>query len=244
LEGSSTPATLFNAMIAPLTRYPIRGVIWYQGENNTGPDRAPLYARLFQTMIRDWRRDWGEGDFPFLFVQLANFKADKGMWPEVREAQRESLTLTNAGMAVTIDIGDPGDIHPRNKLEVGRRLALAARAIAYGENIEYSGPLFRRATPEGNSVRVWFDHAQGIKVSGAGTASAEVKGFELAGADSKFAPAKAYLDGMTVLVSTPTLSTPAAIAPLYVRYAWSSNPDGNLTNADGLPASPFQAHVN
>ncbi|MHB8653631.1 MAG: sialate O-acetylesterase [Terriglobia bacterium] len=244
LEDSWMPAGLFNAMIAPLTRYPIRGVIWYQGESNTGRDRAPLYARLFQPMIRDWRRAWGEGDFPFLFVQLANFKADDEGWPEVREAQRESLALSNTGMAVTIDIGDPSDIHPKNKLKVGRRLALAARAIAYGEKIEFSGPLFRRATPESNSVRVWFDHAHGLRVSGTGTASAEVKGFELAGADRKFVPARAQLDGNTVLVSTPTLSTPAAAAPLYVRYAWSSNPDGNLTNADGLPASPFQTHAN
>jgi sialate O-acetylesterase len=188
-------------------------------------------------------RAWGEGDFPFLFVQLANFKAVEG-WPEVREAQRESLALSNTGMAVTIDIGDAADIHPKNKLEVGRRLALAARAIAYGEKIEYSGPLFKRATPEGSAVRVWFDHAHGLKVSGAGTESAEVKGFELAGADRKFVPARAQLDGNTVLVSTPTLSTSATTAPLYVRYAWSSNPDGNLTNADGLPASPFQTHAN
>lgn len=118
-------------------------------------------------------------------------------------------------------------------------MELAARAIAYGEKIEYSGPLFRRATPEGNSVRVWFDHARGLKVSGAGTASAELKGFELAGADRKFVPARAQLDGETVLVSSPALSTPGAIAPLYVRYAWSSNPDGNLTNADGLPRLAF-----
>ena len=140
--GPFTPAGLYNAMIAPLTPFPIRGAIWYQGETNATPTRAPIYARLFQTMIRDWRRAWGQGDFPFLFVQLANFQANPS-WPEVREAQRQTLALANTGMAVTIDIGNPTNIHPTNKLDVGLRLALAARAIAYGEKVEFSGPAFR-----------------------------------------------------------------------------------------------------
>ena len=136
-------------MIAPLTPFAIRGVIWYQGEANAARDRAPLYARLFPTMIRDWRRAWGEGDFPFLFVQIANWNTEPdGCWPEVRDAQRQALALRNTGMAVTIDIGDAVDIHPKNKQDVGLRLSLAARAIAYGEKIEWSGPLYRQVTQE------------------------------------------------------------------------------------------------
>src|ERR1035437_2242530 len=132
------PAGLFNAMIAPLTRFPIRGAIWYQGESNAGPERASLYARLFQTMIQDWRRAWGQGDFPFLFVQIANFKTGPdAMWPEVRDALRRTLSLANTGMAVTIDIGEATNIHPLNKQDVGVRLALAAEAISYGERSEY-----------------------------------------------------------------------------------------------------------
>ncbi len=146
--GSWTPAGLYNAMIAPLTKYPIRGAIWYQGESNASPERAPLYSRLFRTMIQDWRSAWGQGDFPFLFVQLANYKAGaNARWPELREAQFEALALRNTGMAVTIDVGNPDDIHPRDKQTVGARLAAAARAISYGENVVYSGPLFRLAAP-------------------------------------------------------------------------------------------------
>lgn len=233
-EGNSwMPAGLYNAMIAPLTPFPIRGVIWYQGESNATPERAPLYARLFQTMIRDWRRAWGEGDFPFLFVQIANFKTSLGSkWPEVRDAQRQTLALANTGMAVIIDIGDPDNIHPKDKQDVGLRLALAARAIAYGEKIEYSGPLFRQATPEGNSLRVWFDHAEsGLKAKGG-----ELKGFEVAGADRKFVPAAARIDGATVLVSSS-----AVTSPVYVRYGWADNPDCNLYNSQDLPASPFRS---
>ena len=132
------PAGLYNAMIAPLTPYAIRGAIWYQGESNAAPGRAPLYAKLFETLITDWRRNWAEGDFPFFFVQIANYKANPADdWPEVRDAQRQALSLVNTGMAVTIDIGTPDDIHPKNKQVVGIRLALAARAVAYGEKLEY-----------------------------------------------------------------------------------------------------------
>ncbi len=157
------PSALYNGMIAPLTPFAIRGVIWYQGESNSGPDRAPLYARLFQTIIRDWRTEWGEGDFPFLFVQIANWNTSaEDLWPEVRDAQRQTLALKNTGMTVTIDIGDPDDLHPKNKQDVGLRLALAARAIAYGEKIEWSGPLYRQVTQEEHALRVWFDHADGL----------------------------------------------------------------------------------
>jgi len=228
------PAGLYNAMIAPLTPFPIRGAIWYQGESNASAERAPLYSRLFGTMIQDWRRAWGEGDFPFLFVQLANFKTGPdSKWPDLREQQRKTLALKNTGMAVTIDIGNPTDIHPRNKQDVGARLALAARAIAYGETLEYSGPLFRQAVPEGNAVRVWFDHTgKGLTARGG-----ILSGFQIAGADHAFVPAEARIDGSTVVVSAAGVAK-----PLYVRYAWSDDPTCNLFNEDGLPASPFRSY--
>ena len=225
------PAALYNGMIAPLTPFAIRGVIWYQGEANASPDRASLYARLFQTMIRDWRNSWGEGDFPFLFVQIANWNTEPGeLWPEVRNAQRQALALRNTGMAVTIDIGDPNDIHPKNKQDVGLRLSLAARAIAYGEKIEWSGPLYRQITQEEHALRVWFDHANGLMAKGT-----TVTGFELAGADGKYSAADAKIEGTSVVVSSA-----AVPAPVSVRYGWAPNPNCNLFNKDGLPASPFQ----
>ena len=226
------PAALYNGMIAPLTPFAIRGVIWYQGEANASPDRASLYARLFQTMIRDWRNSWGEGDFPFLFVQIANWNTEPGeLWPEVRNAQRQALALRNTGMAVTIDIGDPNDIHPKNKQDVGLRLSLAARAITYGEKIEWSGPLYRQITQEEHALRVWFDHANGLMAKGA-----TVTGFEVAGADGKYSAADAKIDGTSVVVSST-----AVPAPVSVRYGWAPNPNCNLFNKEGLPASPFQA---
>jgi len=226
------PAALYNGMIAPLTPFAIRGVIWYQGEANASPDRAFLYAHLFQTMIRDWRNQWGEGDFPFLFVQIANWNTEPGeLWPEVRDAQRQALALKNTGMAVTIDIGDPVDIHPKNKQDVGLRLALAARAIAFGEKLEWSGPLYRQVTHEEHALRVWFDHAGGLMAKGA-----EVTGFEVAGADGKYSPAEAKIEGESVMVSSSAVPT-----PVLVRYGWAANPNCNLFNKEGLPASPFQA---
>jgi sialate O-acetylesterase len=233
IDSSWMPAGLYNAMIAPLTRFPIRGAIWYQGESNASRERAPLYAHLFGTMIQDWRSAWGQGDFPFLFVQLANFKTGRdAKWPELRDAQRQTLALANTGMAVTIDIGTTDDIHPKNKQDVGIRLALAARAITYGEKIEYSGPLFRQATPEGSSMRLWFDHVGGGLTAKGGS----LTGFEIAGADRKFVPADAAIDGATIVVSSPSVS-----APVGVRYAWSDDPRCNLYNAEGLPASPFRS---
>jgi sialate O-acetylesterase len=226
--GQWTPGGLFNAMIAPLTPYAIRGVIWYQGETNTASEMAQSYEVLFRTLILDWRRAWGQGDFPFLFVQLANYNADpESLWPVVREGQRRALALKNTGMAVTIDIGEPGDIHPKNKREVGRRLALAARAIAYGERVEHSGPLLRQVTREGESLRLWFDHARGLTGS--------LQGFEVAGEDRRFAAAEAHIEGETVLVSTPKVARPSRL-----RYAWADNPPAGLFNAAGLPASPFE----
>lgn len=228
------PAALYNGMIAPLTRFPIRGVIWYQGEANSG-ERAPLYAHLFQTMISDWRRSWDEGDFPFLFVQIANFTTKpEDRWPEVRNAQRQALALRNTGMAVTIDVGDPVDIHPKDKLDVGLRLARAARAIAYGEKIEWSGPLYRQLTREDHGLRVWFDHAEGLTAKGAGAGA--VMGFEVAGDDGKYVTADAKIDGASVVVSSAAVPDPVS-----VRYAWADNPTCNLVNREGLPASPFQS---
>jgi sialate O-acetylesterase len=184
-------------------------------------------------MIQDWRTHWGEGDFPFLFVQIANWNPGD-LFPEVREAQRQTLILKNTAMAVTIDVGDPDDIHPRNKQAVGLRLSLAARAIAYGEHIEYSGPLLREATPDGSGLRLRFDHAE----SGLISRNGELKGFAVAGADEKYVPAQARIDGDIVVVSTPTIK-----APVYVRYGWAANPDCNLYNRADLPASPFQSKV-
>jgi sialate O-acetylesterase len=226
------PAALYNGMIAPLTPFAIRGVIWYQGEANASPDRASLYARLFQTMIRDWRNSWGEGDFPFLFVQIANWNTEPGeLWPDVRNAQRQALALRNTGMAVTIDIGDPNDIHPKNKQDVGLRLSLAARAITYGEKIEWSGPLYRQITQEEHALRVWFEHANGLMAKGV-----TVTGFEVAGADGKYSAADAKIEGTSVVVSSAAVPEPVS-----VRYGWAPNPNCNLFNKEGLPASPFQA---
>jgi sialate O-acetylesterase len=230
------PAALFNGMVAPLTPFAIRGVIWYQGEANSGPARAPLYARLFQTMIRDWRNAWGEGDFPFLFVQIANWNTSpEALWPDVRNAQRQALVLKNTGMAVTIDIGEPDNLHPKNKQDVGLRLALAARAIAYGEKVEWSGPLYRQITQEEHALCVWFDHASGLMAKGAAP-TAEVTGFEIAGADGKYSAAQARIEGESVVLSS--LDVPK---PVSVRYGWAANPNCNLFNKEGLPASPFQA---
>jgi sialate O-acetylesterase len=230
-----TPGGLFNAMIAPITSYGIRGAIWYQGESNAEPFRAALYERLFTTMIDDWRRAWGEGDFPFLFVQLANYdRAGQADWPAVREAQRRTLALRNTGMAVTTDVGNPNDIHPTNKQDVGLRLALQARSVAYGEHLVASGPMYRTVTTEPRALRIWFDSVgEGLKAKGAG----DLKGFTIAGKDKKFVPATARIDGNTVVVFSPDVAEPTA-----VRYGWSNNPDCDLYNADGLPASPFQ-HV-
>jgi sialate O-acetylesterase len=232
-DNQRAPSVLYNAMIAPLTPYAIRGAIWYQGESNAG--RAYAYRRLFQTLIQDWRRAWGLGDFPFLFVQLASFKVGPNVeWAELREAQAMALQLRNTGMAVTVDIGDPVDVHPKNKQDVGLRLGLAARAIAYGEKLVYSGPVFRQLTGEGLSLRVWFDHTGG----GLRARDGDLKGFTIAGEDGKFVLAEARIEKNTVVVSNPEIKEPAA-----ARYAWADVPDCNLFNAEGLPAVPFRTDV-
>jgi len=225
--SSSVPTVLHNAMIAPLQPYAIRGAIWYQGEANNGAPQA--YRRLLPATIADWRAGWGQGDFPFLFVQIAPFKE---MSPEIREAQLQIWQETkNTAMVVTTDCGDAEDIHPADKRPVGERLALAARALAYGESLEYSGPVFAAATFEGAKAVVSFTHLGGGLVAPGGT----LRGFELAGADGIFHPATARIVGETVEVISPAVAVPVA-----VRYGWANVPDCNLFNAAGLPASPFR----
>jgi sialate O-acetylesterase len=224
------PAMLYNGMIAPLTPFPIRGALWYQGESNTDSARAPLYGRAFRAMIEDWRRQWGEGDFPFLFVQISNYKATPAAdWPTVRDQQLKTLELSNTAMVVTIDIGNPDNVHPTDKLDVGLRLARAARLLSYGENIEDSGPVFRQATPEGMAIRAWFDHAKGLTAK-----DGVVTGFEVAGTDGKFSAATATIEGATIVATSPAIAE-----PVYVRYGWANSPQCNLFNGEGLPASPF-----
>jgi sialate O-acetylesterase len=229
--ASWAPAALFNGQVAPATPFAIKGAIWYQGESNSRLVFAPMYAKVLPALIADWRAQWHVGDFPFLYVQIANFKSNATEnWAIVREAQRRTLAVTNTAMVVTADVGDPDNVHPSDKQTVGARLALAARAVAYGESIEYSGPLYRQATPEGSSMRVWFDHAgTGLTAKGG-----ELQSFEIAGEDGKYVAATAKIEGKTLLVASPNVT-----APKYVRYAWSNSPVVNLYNASGLPASPF-----
>jgi len=232
--GPNRPSVLYNAMIAPILPYGIAGAIWYQGESNAG--RAYEYRKLFPAMIADWRKNWGQGDFPFLFVQLANFMARKpdpgeSSWAELREAQTLTLNLPKTGQAVIIDIGEANDIHPKNKQDVGHRLALAAEAIAYGRKIEYSGPMYESKTVDGNKVRLKLAHAGG----GLGAKGDKLTGFAVAGEDRKFVWADARIESDTVVVSSDKVAAPVA-----VRYAWADNPECNLYNKEGLPASPFR----
>ena len=236
-KSPNSAATLYNGMIVPLVPYAIRGAIWYQGESNAG--NAQIYAVQMRTLIANWRTDWNEGDFPFLFVQLPNFMAAQtkpsesvGGWPLIREQFVQTLAVPNTGMAVTIDIGEADNIHPRDKQDVGKRLEQWALAKVYGKNVTACGPLYKSMRKEGDKIVLKFDYAQGgLEVKGGGP----LKGFAIAGPDKKFVWADAKIEGQTVVVSAQGVSDPAA-----VRYAWANNPACNLFNAAGLPASPFR----
>ena len=231
------PTALYNGMIHPLIQFRIAGAIWYQGESNArGVAGAKQYATLFPTMICDWRAKWG-AEFPFLFVQLANYRARRpqpgdSAWARLREAQLKTLAVPRTGMAVIIDIGETGNIHPKNKQDVGKRLALAARAVAYGEkDLVCSGPIYESMKVEDGAIRLTFTHVGGGLVA----KGDHLVGFAVAGEDRKFVWADARIDGDTVVVSSPSVAKPVA-----VRYAWADNPDCNLYNQEDLPASPFR----
>jgi len=232
---ASVPTSLYNGMIHPLTPYTIRGAIWYQGESNVVNGRE--YRSLLPAMIQGWRKAWGQGDFPFLVVQLANFMmtdADPSdtPWARLREAQLLSVQRTrNTALVVAIDIGDALDIHPRNKQEVGRRLALAAERVAYGQKIVYSGPIYKSMKITGNKIHLKFDHVDGGLVA----KGDKLTGFAIAGADKKFGWAQAKIEGDKVIGWSEKVPNPVA-----VRYAWANNPVCNLYNKEGLPAEPFR----
>ena len=229
-RSNSRPSGLYNGMIAPLEPYAIAGVIWYQGEANSG--RAAEYRKLFPAMIQDWRQAWGQGMFPFLFVQIAPHDR---MSPEIREAQMLSWQqVPRTGIAVITDIGNPTDIHPTQKEPVGDRLALAARAIAYGESIIYSGPVYTSMKVAGNQAVLTFKHVGHGLVAKDG----DLKGFTIAGEDGQFTSATAIIKGSKVIVTSLSVAKPVA-----VRYGWANTPDVNLFNKEGLPATPFRTDV-
>ena len=233
--GPNNPSLLFNAMINPLIPYGIEGAIWYQGESNA--DRPVQYRTLLPTLIADWRSRWQQGDFPFLIVQLANFMARtkepvESGWAELREAQTLTTTaLPNVGLASAIDIGEANDIHPRNKQEVGRRLSLAAFALAYKQKMTYSGPLFSGMKITDGKAVLTFSHVDnGLVVKGD-----TLKGFAICGSDKQYVSAQAKIDGQRVIVWSDQVKQPVAI-----RYGWANNPECNLYNAAGLPAIAFR----
>lgn len=235
-QDQNRPTALYNAMIYPLLKYKLAGVIWYQGESNA--ERAKQYQTLFPLMINDWRAKFGNDKLPFYYVQLANFRQVKDEpvesdWAELREAQCKTLSLPFTGMAVITDIGEAQDIHPKNKQEVGERLALIALAKTYGVNVPYSGPLYKSFVKKGKTITVEFLHNEGIKAK-----EGALKGFAIAGADKKFYWADAKIEGNRIVVSSVNVPNPEA-----VRYNWADNPQGNLTNASGLPASSFRTDV-
>lgn len=233
----NTPSGLFNGMIAPLMHCRIAGVIWYQGENNTG--EPELYERLFPSMIRIWREEWGQGDFPFYYVSLAGFNNNQTWWSGVgenwvrlRDAQLKTLSVQNTGMAVTADIGDENDTHLKNKQEVGRRLALWALAKTYNKNIVYSGPVYKSMEIKGDSIIIHFKNEKGILKVREGK---KLKSFLIAGSDKIFVSAKAIIQDDYIIVCSETVKKPVA-----VRYAWKDFPECSLYNEENLPASPFR----
>lgn len=230
-ERKGNAGGLFNGKIAPLIPYAIRGAVWYQGEANTVPDKAPFYQHQLPLLVKDWRERWGYA-FPFAWVQLPNYDAPGRDWPTVREAMLKSLSLPATGMAITMDIGEAGDIHPKNKQDAGKRLALWALAAVYGrKDLSASGPLPAAHKVAGERIEITFKHADGGLVARDG----ELKGFEVAGADKQWKPAKARIEGNKVIVWGTGVKQPVA-----ARYAWENNPACNLFNGAGLPASPFR----
>ncbi len=229
------PSGLYNGMLAPLVPYAIKGAIWYQGESNAG--RAYQYRRLFPAMIQNWRERWGQGDFPFLFVQLAAFgpnapKIGDSDWAELREAQTLTLTASpKTGMASAIDVGTYDDIHPKMKQPVGARLALAARSVAYQQKLVFAGPMYAGMKANGDKITLKFNHTGG----GLEAKGGEVKGFLIAGEDKVWREAKAEIKGKQIVVSSAEVAKPVA-----VRYAWAKYPTVNLYNKEGLPANPFR----
>lgn len=235
---NESPGVLFNAMINPLTQYPVKGVIWYQGESNVG--EYPWYSELFKSMILDWRQQWNDSDLPFLFVQLASFLhpsevPEESAWASLRDAQTSALALQNTGMAVALDIGDADDIHPRNKQAVGHRLYLAAKHVAYGESVVFSGPKISHVvkhTDKGRvGLRVYFSHSEGLRAMHADN----LLGFAVAGEDAHYVNAKADILEDSVFVYAEQV-----LAPTRVRYGWANNSNGNLYNGAALPAVPFE----
>jgi len=231
VPNQNSPTVLWNAMVHPIVPFAVRGVIWYQGESNDLDKRSWQYTRLFPLMIRSWRTEWQQGEFPFYFVQIAPYK---DMSPEIREAQRlAERRVANTGMVVTTDVGDCSDIHPRNKRPVGERLAKWALTKTYGtKDIAFSGPMYKRIEGiKGSSLAISFDHADdGLEVRGG-----QLTGFTIAGADRKFVPAKAEIDGSRVIVWSDEVKEPVA-----VRFGWANCPEATLFNKAGLPASPFK----
>lgn len=239
-DSMGRPGNLWNGMVAPLIPFGMRGVIWYQGEGNAG--RALQYEKLLPSMISDWRTQWGQGEFPFLIVQLSTFQArqtkpvELGAWPEIREAQARTLWLPNTGLVVASDLDvpeDSGNLHPHNKAAIGRRLGDHALATVYGKPIPYAGPRFERLERDGARLRLHFQFATaGLRLR---PGAEKLEGFAIAGADQKWVWADAVIEGSTLVLSNPAVPEPVA-----VRYAWAVNPLGNLENAEGQPAMPFR----
>ncbi len=234
-ERAWQPSNLYNGMIAPLTPLTVRGFLWYQGEANSARDRAPSYDTLMTGLISDWRMHFAQGPLPFLYVQISSFHSPNEDWATVRDQQRRVLAVANTAMAVSLDVGNSSNVHPADKQTVGARLALAARAVSYGEPVKYQGPEFRESTPETRTdgmaaMHVWFEHANGLHAQGSG----DLNGFEVAGTDHKFVPAHAAIEGQSVVASAVEVKRPA-----YVRFGWSDVVVSTLYNAAELPLGTF-----
>lgn len=231
VQDQHEPTVLYNGMIAPVLPYAIRGILWYQGESVVGGRHGvEVYPHTMETLVKEWRSRWGEGVLPFYFVQLAALDNVSNN-PAIREAQSQLLKLPNTAMAVTIDIGDETNVHPKNKAPLGERLTAIALAKTYGRKVEYTGPVYESMKVDGGRAKLKFAHATGLMAKGGAPAE-----FEIAGADEKFVPATAVIEGDSIVVSSPQVAAPAA-----VRYAWKDYPkDANLYNAAGLPAAPFR----